>query len=124
VTENSRELDRVVHGYRTELRIWHRAGISAQAKDGGVLTQESFRECGAIREVLMQNLSQLGVRDAELPAADSGHTADGRMVKCVTKSVATDHSTPADDYNPLLADRRNVHLRLRGNASEPVESIG
>jgi hypothetical protein len=71
----------------------------------------------------MQNLSQLGVRDTELLAPDSGHTSEGGMVKCGTKGVATDHSTPADDYKPLLSDRGNVHLRLPGSTNELGESI-
>jgi hypothetical protein len=106
-----------------ELRIWHRAGIRAKAKDSGVLTRKSFREGGAVREVPVQDLSQLGVQDADVLAPDSGHTSDGGMVKSVTKGVATDHSTSANDYKPLLSDRGNVHVRLPGSANELGESI-
>jgi hypothetical protein len=42
------------------------------------------------------------------------------MRNCLTKSVATDHSTPADDYKLLSSGHRNVHLRFLGNASERV----
>jgi NAD(P)-dependent dehydrogenase (short-subunit alcohol dehydrogenase family) len=34
-------------------------------------------DSGAVREVSMQNLCQLGVREAKLPAADSRHTSNG-----------------------------------------------
>jgi hypothetical protein len=95
--ENSRELDRIVHGYPTEFRVWHGAGVRSKAKNSGALIRENLGECGAIREVLVQNLSQLGVRDAEFLAPDSGHISDAGMVKCVTKSVAADHSSRAHD---------------------------
>src|SRR5579863_1050384 len=35
--ENSSELDGVVDCYLSELRVWHRAGVDAQTKDGRVL---------------------------------------------------------------------------------------
>lgn len=57
LAENSRELDCVVHGYRAEFCVRYRAGISTQAKQRCTLTRERLRQCGAVREISMQNLS-------------------------------------------------------------------
>jgi len=76
--ENSRELDRVIDGYPAELRVGHRVCISAQAKDSGILIRERLRECGAVGEVLVQNLLQLGMRDAQPFAPDSRHSSRRR----------------------------------------------
>jgi hypothetical protein len=43
----------------------------------GVLTRERLRERAAVREVSMQDLVQLGMRHAQLPAADRRHTFNG-----------------------------------------------
>jgi hypothetical protein len=51
----------------------------------------------------MQNFSQLGMREAKLPAADRRHMTDGRVLQRVAKSVSADHSRRAHDYNALLA---------------------
>src|ERR1700722_6536190 len=75
-TENSRELDGVSHGDCAELSIRHRSGICAQTKDCRVLTEKRLRECRAVREVLVKNLFQLGVRDAEVLASDRRHSFD------------------------------------------------
>jgi hypothetical protein len=114
--QHSRELDRVVHGDPAQLRVRHRPGVCAQAKDRCVLTGERLRECGAVREVPMQNLLQLGVRVAELPAPERRHTFNGGVLECVAKSVATDHSRRAHDDQALRARRRNVGSRLRDAA--------
>jgi hypothetical protein len=71
----------VVHTYRTELRIRYHAGIRTQAKHGCVLRRQRLSECGAVREASMKDLFQLGVRDTELPAPNSGHTPDSAMVQ-------------------------------------------
>ena len=49
----------------------------------------------------MQNLCQLGVRDAELPAPDRRHTSDGGVIERVAKGVSADHSGRAHDYKAL-----------------------
>jgi hypothetical protein len=74
--ENSRELDRVIGGYPAELRVGHRVCISAQAKDSGILIRERLRECGAVGEVLVQNLLQMRV--AQPFAPDSRHNSRRR----------------------------------------------
>jgi len=100
--ENSRELDRVVHGYRAKLGVRHRSGICAQAKDRCVLTGERLRECGAVREVSVQNLFQLGVRDAEVLASDSRHSFDGVVSQRTAKGVSADHSGRAHNNKTYL----------------------
>jgi len=79
--ENSGELDRVVHTYRTELSIRYHAGIRTQAKHSCVLRRQHLSERGAVREASMKNLFQLGVRDTEPPSPNSGHTRDSAMVQ-------------------------------------------
>jgi len=71
---------------RAELRVRQGACICAQAKDDCVLTQKR------VREVSMQNLLHLGVRDVELLAPDSGHSSDGRVFECAAKGVSANHS--------------------------------
>jgi hypothetical protein len=90
--ENSRELNRVVHGYRPEFRVRHRSGICTQAKDCSVLSGERLRECRAVREVSVHNLVQLGMRNVELPANDRRRRLDGGMLERIAKGVSTDHS--------------------------------
>jgi hypothetical protein len=75
--ENSRECNGLINRYGTEFCIRHDAGIGTQAKYRCVLTRGHLCECGAVREVLMDNLSQLGVREAEPPAPDRCHNSDG-----------------------------------------------
>jgi hypothetical protein len=74
--ENSREFDRVVHCYPAELRIRYRPGVCTQAKDRCVLIREYLREWRAVREFLMENPHQLGVRDADLSAPDGRRTSN------------------------------------------------
>jgi hypothetical protein len=64
----------------------------------------------------MQNLCQLGVREAKLPAADSRHTSNGGVVERVAKGVSADHSRRADDYKTFLARRRNVYDSVRSSS--------
>src|SRR5579859_2248308 len=71
----------------------------------------------------MQDLVQLGVRNAIRSAADRRHTSNGRLVERVAKGIATHHPCRADDYKPFLVDRSNVHLRLPGTASACVDPI-
>jgi hypothetical protein len=70
---------------------------------GRKLTREHLRERGAVRKVWMQNLCQLGMRDAELPAPDRCRTSDGGVLYRVTKALSADHSRRAHDYKGLLA---------------------
>jgi hypothetical protein len=58
----------------------------------------------------MQNLFQLGVRDADLPAPDRRRMSDGGMLERTAKRVSTDHPSRAHDYNACLPCRGNVHL--------------
>ena len=90
---------------RAELRVRQGACICAQAKDDCVLTQKRVRETGTVREVSMQNLLHLGVRDVELLAPDSGHSSDGRVFECAAKSVSANHSRCAHDYKACLVLR-------------------
>src|SRR5258708_32333053 len=69
----------------------------------------------------MQDLAQLGVRNAIRSAADRRHTSNGRLVERVAKGIATHHSCRADDYKPFLSNRRKGHLRLPGTASACVD---
>jgi hypothetical protein len=85
------------------------------AKDGRVLTRERVLECGAVREVSIQNVHQLGVRDAELPASDSGYTFDGRAVERAAEGVSSDHSARAHDGN-FPARCGNVHDIARSSS--------
>ena len=75
--ENSREFHRIAHGYGAEFRFRDRAGIRAEAKDCCILTLQRLRECGAVREVMMQNLFQLGCEMASVlrPIAVTNATA-------------------------------------------------
>ena len=121
--ENSREFDRVVHGYRPEFRVRHRSGIGTQAKDRSVLSGERLRECRAVREVSVHNLVQPGMRNVELPANDRRRRLDGGMLERIAKGVSTDHSRRAHQYKACLIPRRNVHPRPRGAANVIIEAI-
>ncbi len=59
----------------------------------------------------MQDLFQLRVRDAKLPAPDSRHTCNGGVLERVAQGASTDHACGAHDGNTCLAHRRNVHSR-------------
>jgi hypothetical protein len=96
-----RSLEFVIH-------VRHRPGIRAQAKDGCVLTRDRLRECGAVTEVSMQNLVELGVRYPNLPAANRRHTSNGWVVQRIAKGVSTDHSSRAHDYKTCLSRRRGT----------------
>src|ERR1700692_1637767 len=113
--ENSSKLDCVIHGCRTEFRVRDRTRILAQAKDCCVLTQERLRECGAVREVSMLNLRELGMRDADLLAPNRRHTSDSGVLECVAKCVSADHSSRANDYDAPLARRRYVRHSVRSS---------
>jgi hypothetical protein len=113
--QNARELDGVVHGYFTELCVRRRPHISAQARNHCVLPRERLPECGAIRDVSMENFFQLGVQDPKLPAPDHRRTCHGGMIERVAKGVFTDHSRRAHDYNAFLARRRNTHDSVRSS---------
>ena len=104
--ENSRELDRVIHGYPAELCVRHCACIDAQAKDSGILIRERLRQGGAVGEVLVQNLLQLGVRDAQPLAPDGSHRSDGGVIECIAKGISADHSSRSHDHNTLLSYRK------------------
>src|SRR6476659_1621957 len=110
--KNSCELYRVVHCYRTELCVRYRPGIRTQAKDRCVLVREHLREYRAVGEVLMENLVQLGMRDADLSAPDGRRTSNGGVLKRISKRVSTDHSSSTHDDKVPPVSRRNV-LRLR-----------
>jgi len=49
--------------------------------------REHLREYGAVTEVFMQDLSQLPVRDAKTPAANSRHASDGAVVERVMSTA-------------------------------------
>ena len=56
----------------------------------------------------MQNLFQLGVRDTDPLAPNSGHACDGRVFERVAKGVSTDHPSRTHDYKAPLVRSRNV----------------
>ena len=91
------------------------APVYAPRQNYCVLSRERLRECGAIREVSMENIFQLGVRDSKLPAPDHRRTRQGGMIERVAKGVSTDHSRRAHDYNAFLARRRNTHDNVRSS---------
>src|SRR5690242_840241 len=68
ITKHSRELDRIVGGYDTQLLVRYRSGVRPQAIDHRVLVREYACERGTVCEVLMQNLFELGVADAKFLA--------------------------------------------------------
>jgi hypothetical protein len=78
-----------------------------------VLSRDLVRECGAVREVSMDNLFQFRMRNAEFSAPDGRHALDGWMIECVLKGVSAHHSSRAHDYKLCLAISRNIHSRLR-----------
>src|SRR5882672_4329879 len=121
-SENSGELDRVVHGYRAERRVCHRPRIRSKAKDRGVLIREHLRERRAVSEIGMQDLVELGMRDPEPPAADRRHALDVRVLERVAKGASADHPGRANDDEALLARRWNVHARPRGVAKSLMEA--
>jgi hypothetical protein len=61
----------------------------------------------------MQDIFQLGVRDAELPPPDRRHSSDSGVVKRIAKGAAADHSRRADDNKTCLAWWPRVHDRAR-----------
>src|ERR1700677_5308613 len=54
----------------------------------------------------MQNLFQLGVRDAGVSAPNGSHTGNGGGFERVAKSVSTNHSSRAHDNKTLLVRGR------------------
>jgi hypothetical protein len=69
----------------------------------------------------MQNLFQLGVRDAEPPPSDRRHNSDSGVVKRVAQGVAADHSRRPDDNKTCLA-WRNDHDRARCSSQSTTAS--
>ena len=105
--KHSRELDRIVDGDRPHFGVCHRSGIRAQAKDRCVLTCQRLCECGAVAEILMQDLIELRVRYTSLPTADRCHAFHSGEAQCMAKSVAADHSRRAHDDEPHVTHRLN-----------------
>src|SRR6185437_2901921 len=101
--QNARELDRVVYGDRTEVRVRYRTGVRPQAKSHRMLTRKCLHERGAVSEVSMQHLVQLGMRYAKLPAADRRHTSNIGVVKRIAEGVSADHSRRTHDDQTFLA---------------------
>jgi hypothetical protein len=81
-----------------------------------------FRECGTVREVWMQYLFQLGVRDAKLPAPDSGYMFDGGVFERAANGVSADHPSRAHDYKSLLTRSRNVYRSPRDAANALIKA--
>src|SRR4029077_3195981 len=96
--QHARELDRVVYGDRTEFRVRYRTGVRPKAENHRILTRKCLLERGAIGEVSMQNLVQLGMRYAKFPAADRRHTSNVGVVQRIAKRVSADHSRRTNDY--------------------------
>src|SRR4029077_10102880 len=101
----------IVHGYCAEFRVRHRSGVDAEAKDSRVLTRERHIECRTVREVSMQNLDELGMRDADVAAPDRRHASDSGILKRIAKGISADHSCGADDCKALLSWLRKIHAR-------------
>src|SRR5580692_2533311 len=57
----------------------------------------------------MHNFMQLGVRDAEFPAPNRRRAFDGGVFEPIAKSVSTNHSSRAHDYQALLTRAGNIH---------------
>src|ERR1700741_3592927 len=68
-----------------------------------VLTREHLCECGAVREVLTDNLSQLGVREAEPPAPDRCHNSDGGALERIATRTRGKRGTYAAEEEQRLA---------------------
>src|SRR5579863_3951349 len=113
--ENARELDGVVNSDLAEFRVRYGPGIRTEAKNRRGLIRKHLRECGAVSEVWMQNLCQLGMRYAKLPAPDRRHTFNSGMVERVAKGVAADHSRRAHHYDTVLFRRTSVHDNARSS---------
>jgi hypothetical protein len=60
-------------------------------------------------EVLMHNFMQLAVRDAEFPAPNRRRASNGGLFERIAKSVSTNHSGRAHDYQALLTRAGNIH---------------
>jgi hypothetical protein len=58
----------------------------------------------------MENLFQLGMRDADLSAPDGRHKSNGGVLERISKRASTDHSSRAYDNKILLASRRNAYF--------------
>jgi hypothetical protein len=54
--------------------------------------RESLSERGAIGEIRMQHLAQLGVRDAKALSADGEDLLDAWVLERISQGVATDHA--------------------------------
>jgi hypothetical protein len=90
---SSLDLRGVLRAIASKIReVVHADGVAVSLPDiaSGIalltspeLTGEFLREYGAVREVWMQNLFQLGVRDAQLPAPNSSHTCNGGVLERV-----------------------------------------
>ena len=69
----------------------------------------------------MEHLVQFRMRDARGLAADRGRTSDGGVIERVAKRVATDHSSRADDDQPLLGSSRR-HDSARSSTQSTYSS--
>src|ERR1700751_6411259 len=57
----------------------------------------------------MHDFMQLGVREAEFPAPNRRRASDVGVFERIAKSVSTDHSSRAHDYQTLLTCARRIH---------------
>src|SRR5882762_11830588 len=120
--ENSRDLDCVVDGYPAEVRFRDRTRIRAQGKDRCVLIRKHPRERRTVCEVSMQNLCQLGMRNAELPAPDRRYTADSRILKRAAQGVSADHPRCAHNYKALLVRKPDLISRCHESTRSSSQS--
>lgn len=65
-------------------------------------SRERLCECGAVREVRVQNLVQLGMRYAKTPAADRCNPPNDGVIQCVAKGVSSDHFRRTHNDGRLL----------------------
>src|ERR1700747_2626123 len=69
----------------------------------------------------MHNFMQLGVRDAEFPAPNRRRASDGGVFERIAKSVSTNHSSRAHDYQALLTRAGNIHCTAPVTAKALLE---
>src|SRR6202007_2078072 len=76
-----------------------------------------------VGKVSMQDLFQLGVRDADISAPDSRHTSDDGVLERIAKGVSANHPSRAHNYQANPTRPRSIHPRLPVAAKALIEPI-
>lgn len=95
--EDFGEGDGVIDGDASEFVIGDGACVGAEAEEGGILVLEGAGQGGAIGEVVVEDVGEFGVLDAEGSAADGGDGGDVGVGEGEFEGLGADHAGGADE---------------------------